>query len=446
MTAPVAAVRDLAQGKTPSRPPPTLASTEFAVADRWAAHPGRGLTVARIVQILGMAERGWTPPLCDLFNDILGRDPDLRCVYDMVISGVAGQPWLVRPGGDAPEDLEAADALGQALRKVPNIRATFSHLLTARAWGWAATEILWDDVDGNIVPIWFENVHHRRILFDELGAPRLRTKDGSDGGTPLAPFRWLYREQAHTTLSPALGGLLCAAMWPVLLKANAIRDLALYLEKYGLPTPVGTYASDTPPEEKTVLIDVVSKLGTNNYGVFHESCKINSIAASGGSVADTHGAAIDLYNAQISKLITFGTLTSGEGTSTGSYALGAVHENGLMRTLNGEGREVGDLLEQQLGIPFVRWNKFGKAKPPRVEFQITQHLTPLDRLEIFVRSKNEMGCAIDADQYRTELQLKQPTGEQLGGEAPAPKEPPPPPPASPPPPAEQPPAEPEPGA
>ena len=63
-----------------------------------------------------------------------------------------------------------------------------------------------------------------------------------------------------------------------------------------------------------MLIDVVSKLGTNNFGVFHESCKIASISASGGSVADVHGAAIDLYNAQISKLVTFGTLTSGEAT------------------------------------------------------------------------------------------------------------------------------------
>ena len=296
-----------------------------------------------------------------------------------------------------------------------------------------------------ISPIWFENVHHRRILFDDTGAPRLRTKTGPPEGVPLAPFRWLYREHSHTTLSPALGGLLCCALWPVLLKANGIRDLALYLERYGLPTPVGTYATETPKEEITVLIDVVQKLGSNNYGVFHESCKIASIAPAGSPISDVHGAAIDLYNAQISKLMTLGTLTSGEGTSTGSYALGAVHENGLMRTLTGEGRVVGDLTEQQLGIPFVRWNKFGKAKAPRIEFQITEHLSPLDRLEIYVRSKNEMGCAIDADQYRTELQLKPPTGEQFGdADEPDPATPP----AAPPPPLAPPPgdAAPEPGA
>jgi phage gp29-like protein len=414
MTTAIDTVRKLAHGDTPKPPPPTLASTVFEVRDRWASHPGRGLTVARIVQILTAAEHGNPAMLADLFNDILGRDPDLRCAYDMVIGGVAGQPWLVRPGGDQPEDLEAADALGQHLRRVPNVRAMFAHLLTARPWGWAATEILWDEVEGVVAPIWFENVHHRRIVFDAVGAPRLVTR-GDPKGLPLEPWRWLFRAHHHTTLTAATAGLLCAAMWPALLKANAIRDMALYLERYGLPTPTGTYADGTPPEEKAVLVDVVSKLGTNNYGVFHESCKIASIAPEGGSVTDVHIPAVDLYNAQISKLMTLGTLTSGEGTSTGSYALGAVHENGLMRTLTGEGRVVGDLLEQQLGIPFVRWNKFGKAKAPRVEFQITEHITPLERLEIFDRSKNSMGCPIDSDQYRTEMQLKPPTGEMFGG-------------------------------
>jgi phage gp29-like protein len=409
------ATRRIAQGDAPPRPPPSLASVSFDLWDRWSAHPGHGLTVARLVQILRMAERGWTPPLADLFNDVLGRDAHLRAQYDMVVGGVAGQPWLVRPGGDAPEDLEAADALGQHLRRVPNVRAMFAHLLTARPWGWAATEILWETVDGQLAPIWFENVHHRRIVFDDRGAPRLRTAMGPDGGEPLIPSRWLFRAHSHTSLSPALGGLLCTAMWPALLKANAIRDMALFLERYGLPTPTGTYGEGTPKEEKEVLIDVVSKLGTNNYGVFHESCKIASIAPEGNSVTDTHSPAVDLFNAEISKVMTLGTLTSGEGTSTGSYALGTVHENGLMRTLNGEGRIVGDLLEQQLGLPFVRWNPFGKARAPRVEFQITQHLTPLERLEIFERSKNSMDCPVDADQYRTEMQLKPPTGEAFGG-------------------------------
>jgi phage gp29-like protein len=393
------------------RPPPTLQSVRFDFLDRYGRHPGYGLTIQRILHIFREAEYGYPALQCDLFDDVIERDAHLRSQIEMRLCAVAGKQWILQPGGDADEDIEAAVELEQRLRRVPDMRETFEHLLTAPAYGWAASEILWDDVDGLFAPVWFENVPHRRFIFDAQGRPRLLTASAPSDGVPLEPGRWLFTAGRHRSIP--MSGLMRTAVFWSLFKSKAAADWVLTNERYGVPMPIGTYGDATPKEEKTALVEALGKIGQDFLAAFHESCKITGLdmGSRAGTPDQVHGMLIALVNAEISKLFTGGTLTSGEGTSAGSYAQASVHENRLFDFTVGDAERIPQIFEHQLATPFVVWNNL-PGKPPKLKIHIVRDMNPVERMNIFTMAQ-KLGMALDADQVRQEMQIKPPTGEVL---------------------------------
>lgn len=404
------------------RPPPTLASLEFDIFDRYGRHPGRGLSVERILQIFRQAEAGRPSLQCDLFDDVYERDAHLRDQFDMRITAVAGKQWIIQPGGDAEADVEAARLLEVALRRVANFREMVEHLLTCHLYGWAATEMLWDEIeiDGRRVfaPVWFENVAHRRFAFDEFGEPRLVVKAAEPEGIQLAPGRWLFTARRHRSIP--MSGLMRTAVFWSLFKMRAVTNWVLYNERFGIPIPLGTYKDNTPPEEKAALDQAVSKIGTDFWATFLEDCQITSLKTDGSIAPNAvQGAMVDLCNAEISKLVTGATLTSGEGTSAGSYAQATVHENRLYDAASEDAEvRIPQIIAQQLAKPFVEWNGL-TGRPPKIKFHLVRETDPQARMAIF-QGAMQMGLALDADQVRAEMQLKAVTGESIGGTQPAP--------------------------
>lgn len=402
-----------------NRPKPSLEAMKDEIVDYLSSHPEIGLTIAKVQRIFRMAEHGWPEQQCDLFEGVIERDAHLRCQIEMRISAVAGKQWIMLPGGDAPADLEAAALLDERLRRVPNVHEMFGHLLSVNPYGYAGTEILWEDVDGLFSPIWFENVPHRRIVFDANDEPRLRVRVGEPEGVPLAPGSWLYVAGRHRR--DAMAGLMRTAVFYSLFKSKALTSWVLFNDRFGLPVPIGTYNDATPAEEKAALLAALDKLGEDFIAAFHESCKITSLAMEGGGNPSTaQGSMIDLCNAEVSKLFTGATLTSGEGTSAGSYAQATVHENRFYG-FTAEDAEVRlpQIIHQQLAVPFVQWNGL-KGKPPRIKFHLVRETDPASRMAIF-EGAVRLGMALDEDQVRTEMQLKSVTGASIGGPAPEPQ-------------------------
>lgn len=409
----------------------TLDSVKFDIHDRWNTHPGTNLTARRLIDIILEAERGRPQRLCELFGDVLRRDSHLRSEFLKRISSVAGKQWMVQAGGDSDADVLAATLLERAIRRVPNIRATLRHWLKAPFFGWSVSEPLWGpDEDGRIVPQWFENIMHRRMVFDGWGCPRLPIADKpTDTGSGFDPPQvtraplddsletfgdgWVYATQEEHDV--ATSGLLITAMWMSLFKGMDIRDMVVFNERYGLPFPYGKYGTDTPKKERDELAKAVAMLGRDGYATFHRDCDIDTVKVDiSGTPSTVHLPAIAFYNAEISKLFCGATLTSGEGTSAGSYALGQVHENVLFQFTLDDADWVGDVFQQQIGVPFVAYNHMD-AMPPRLKIHVVKEMDPTQRLGIFVAVAKSLGVPLDADQVRQELQLKKPRGETIGG-------------------------------
>src|SRR5699024_7154485 len=111
----------------------------------------------------------------------------------------------------------------------------------------------------------------------------LRLRDNSVDGESLQPFGWIVHQHAarpgHFARS-ALGRVLA---WPFLFKNYSVRDLAEFLEIYGLPMRLGTYPPGASDREKATLLRAVTSIGHAAAGIIPEGMAIEFQEAAKGA-------------------------------------------------------------------------------------------------------------------------------------------------------------------
>jgi len=397
----------------PVRPSTSFATFDFGLTDRYSDHPGQGLTPRTIVSIYREAEVGVVSRQCDLFDDIIESDGHLRSLFEGRTSDVCGKEWICQAGGTTPADVMAAQKLEAALRECPNFDDLLEHLLTSLRYGWAAAEIDWGLTDNGWCPVWFRAAPHRRFRFDEKDNPRLLTPAEQQDGIELERGKWIFERLPGRVIASA--GLMRTCSWWALFKRLSVRDWVVFGERFGIPYVTGEYAETASDEDKTTLKTAVQSLGKDGSAIFSEACKIaiHSVE-SGGRSNDVQGALVALCNNEMSKVIAGATLTSGEGTSTGSYALGKVHQSRAFSLTLRDASRLGTVFARDIGGPFVLFNGMA-ARPPLLYVHVMPEMDPLTRAQVADIFVNKLGGELDEDQLRREFQFKAPTGGALKG-------------------------------
>ena len=114
--------------------------------------------------------------------------------------------------------------------------------------------------------------------------------------------------------------------WPWLFKNFAVRDLAEFLEIYGLPLRLGTYNPNTSDDKaRATLLRAVIGIGHDAAAIVPEGMKIEFKEAAKGE-STPFDSMIGLMERSTSKAVLGGTLTSGEGEH-GTQALGRCTTN-----------------------------------------------------------------------------------------------------------------------
>lgn len=388
--------------------------------DRWGTHPGFLLTPKRITSVFLRAEEGFPREQCDLFEDVVEQDAHLRSLCATRIIGVAGKPWILQAGDTSAGAVKAAEVLSDALQAVPNLLETFAHQLMAPAYGYAASEIVWERRDGWIVPTWFANVPHRRFLFrgdeDEI---RLATWLDSIQGLELRAGSWMVSRGIHRLAVKA--GYMRSAVWWSYFKRLSVRDWSILCERFGMPFVVGKYSMNNSEELKKQIRRIVQSFGIDGGAAIEEGASIELLKnESGGGSGGVHSALSSFCNAEMSKLVTGATLTADTGTA-GSYAQSRVHETrGFDYTL-ADAESLGTRFEQDLGKTFCHFNGLA-VKPPRLKIHVVRDVDPKTRAEVLAILQ-KMGLVLDGEQVRQEFQLKQPGTEPLALPEPEPAAP-----------------------
>lgn len=400
-------------------------------------HPARGLTPARLVSILRAAEQGDLVPQIDLADDMEERDAHLYAELGKRRGAITGLAWSVEaPKGASAADKSLAEEVSDWLEMLTvsspegvGGMASIVRLMTdAFLKGYSAMEMVWGyESPGTgtasgaklMVPRltwapqrWFTTSADRRRLL-------LRTRDMTAGtpdlpavmGEELLPLAWLMHVHAARNGYLARMSLARVLAWPYLFKNYAVRDLAEFLEIYGLPLRVGKYPSGASDTEKRTLLQAVTQIGHNAAGIIPQSMALEFQAAAAGTEVPFK-VMWDGMDAAESKAILGQTLTASEGQH-GTQALGKVHNEVRMDIRNDDAASIADSFTRQVIAPLVALNRPG-ADPRRLPRLVFDTGEPED-LQVYAEALPKLanaGLQIPVRWAQEKLRIPQPDGNE----------------------------------
>jgi SPP1 gp7 family putative phage head morphogenesis protein len=199
-------------------------------------------------------------------------------------------------------------------------------------------------------------------------------------------------------------------------KQTMIRAMGVYMEKFGLPIPTGTYPKHFTKAQQDEFLVALTKLRIEHAIIVPDGTKVDFKELAGkGSEAFLN--IIEKADAQIAKVIMGQTLTSGAGKTTGSSkgegggvgTLGQVQFDILVMYLDYLGRDLSTGPMATLIKRLVDYNYTGVYKYPTFKFKplFPEDLNP--QIEMFLKCVQQ-GAIIatpeDEEQLRKMLGFK----------------------------------------
>ncbi|OYZ03491.1 MAG: hypothetical protein B7Y42_00495 [Polaromonas sp. 28-63-22] len=388
---------------------PQTASLGY-LRSEYERHPSRGLTPPRLASILQRAEQGDLIGQHELFQDMEEKDAHLYSCMQTRRLALQGLDWDIVPPDNATAAEQAlAEYAEEALRGIQDFEDLVFDMTDGIGHGFAALELTWRNVRGQLLPT---NATHRPQAWFKmsqnpaLDRNELRLRDVSVDGAALLPFGWLLHQHRARSGYTARTGLFRVLAWPFLFKNFAVRDLAEFLEIYGLPLRVGTYNPSASKDDKATLLRAVVNIGHDAAAIIPEGMMIDFKNAATGD-NKSFDAMISLMERSMSKAILGGTLTSGEGQN-GTQALGNVHNELRHDLRDADAKQLGATLTRQLVYPILAVNKgLGDlARCPRLVFD-TQEAEDLKLYSEAVPKLVAIGMKVPVHWAHTKLKIPQ---------------------------------------
>ncbi|WP_054285938.1 DUF935 domain-containing protein [Gulbenkiania mobilis] len=379
------------------------------VTREFAEHPSRGLTPQKLHHILEDAEQGHLAAQADLFTDMEEKDGHIFAEMSKRKRAILTLDWSVEPprNASAAEKKQAAQ-LQEWLQDMPDWDDFLLDCLDGVGHGFSAMEIEWQRLGREWLP---KSLTHRpQRWFQALphDGDSLRLRDGSLEGAELWPFGWVVHKHKAKSGYLTRAGLHRVLAWPYLFKNYSVRDLAEFLEIYGLPLRVGKYPAGSTKEEKATLLQAVAGIGHNAAGIIPEGMLIEFQNAASGS-HDPFQAMMDWCERTQSKAILGGTLTSQADGKSSTNALGNVHNEVRHDLTVSDARQLEGTATRDLLYPLAVLN-FGQVDPrrmPRLVFDTRQ----LEDISLYADSLPKLvglGLKVKTDWVYNKLAIPKP--------------------------------------
>ncbi|KGT95308.1 hypothetical protein NG99_04635 [Erwinia typographi] len=332
---------------------------------QWPEHPSVGINVNRLYGILQAAEQGDLTAQADFFCDMEERDGHLFAEMSKRRRALLTLPWKIVPPRNASATEQAlAVKVSEWFQDLPDFEALLFDLTDAIGHGFSPVEIDWSRQGKLWFPLRFHKRPQRWFRTPSFAGDDIRLTDGTADGAALWPTGWvLHRHKAKCGGFPE-AGLFRVLAWTYLFKNLSARDLAEFLEVYGLPMRVGKYPSGTTDDEKMELMRAVMTLGREAAGIMPQGMEINFEDAAAGQ-ADPFKFMIDWCERTQSKVILGATLTS-QTESNGNRSLGDVHNEVRHELLASDARQLATTLTRELLWPLLALNGHADTDPRRM--------------------------------------------------------------------------------
>lgn len=406
--------------------------------NEFANHPSRGLTPVKLARILQDAEQGDILAQCDLFEDMEEKDAHIFSEISKRRRAPLSIPWDIEPppGATAKEkrDAEAVKEMMECLE----LEDILFEMADAVGKAFACLEIEWGRTGNTWLP---KSIAQRPQRWFRIRANTddIRLRDNSPEGAELQPFGWIVHEHKARSGWLPRAGLHRVLAWPYLFKNYSVRDLAEFLEIYGLPLRLGTYPRGATETEKRTLLRAVLGIGHDAAGIVPEGMAIDFKEAAKGQ-KDPFEFMIEWCERSQSKAIVGATLTSQTDGGSGAYALGNVHLEVMRDLVLSDCRQIKGTLTRHLVYPLAALNLAGIEPDRSPRFVFDTH-EPED-IKLFSEALPplvQVGMRIPETWAREKLGIPEPADDEpllaqgAGAPVPSPGEAPPGPPEPPPP-------------
>lgn len=341
----------------------------------FAGHPSRGLTPIKLARIMENAEQGDIRAQHDLFLDMEEKDGHIYSEMSKRKRALLTVDWdVVAPRNPTAAELKLTAAAKELVMDITNIEDVILDALDAIGHGFSCQEIEWQRLGSTWLPkeithrpqSWFKTDHQTRT--------ELRLRDNSLDGQELQAFGWIKHIHRAKSGYIARAGLHRVLAWPYLFKNYSVRDLAEFLEIYGLPLRLGKYPSGSGDDEKATLLRAVLAIGHDAAGIIPEGMEIDFKDAAKGT-HEPFQAMMDWCERTQSKAILGGTLTSQADGKSSTNALGNVHNEVRHDLKVSDAMQLSGTLTRDLVYPIIALNLGGiedARRMPRWQFDLRE--------------------------------------------------------------------------
>lgn len=339
----------------------------------FADHPARGVTPQKLYAILAQAEHGDLTAQSDLFEDMEERDAHIFAEMGKRRRALLTLDWRVEPPPNASaEEAKLAEFAAERVKSVADFEDVVLDALTAIGHGFSCLEITWAQLGGERLPEKIEMRPHSWFQLDQATRTEIRLRGYGADGDALNPFGWIVHKHKSRSGYLARSGLYRALVWPFLFKNYAARDLAEFLEIYGLPLRLGKYPANATSDERRTLLTAVTNIGHAAAGIIPEGMLIEFQEAAKGS-HDPFVAMLEWCERAISKAV-LGQNVNADSARKGSLAGATVDNEVRLDILESDARQLQGTLTRDLIFPILAVNKGLQdiRRCPRLVFDVRE--------------------------------------------------------------------------
>ncbi|ELI9007433.1 DUF935 family protein, partial [Enterobacter roggenkampii] len=195
----------------------------------------------------------------DLFEDMVERDGHIFSEMAKRKNALLTLDWSIEPPPNATaEEKQIAAMVASWFADLQEMEDITLNAAEAIGHGFSAQEIEKWELDGNLwLPVKIKLRPHRWFCTTPEAGDEVRLNTGTLGGEELWPFGWLVHTHNAKSGYIAQSGLYRVLVWPYLFKNYSVRDLAEFLEIYGLPPRIGSYMSGASQDEQDKLMEAL---------------------------------------------------------------------------------------------------------------------------------------------------------------------------------------------
>lgn len=345
------------------------------IKQTWQTHPSRGITPEKLARILTTAEEGNLSDQAELFMDMEEKDAHIYAEMAKRKKSLLSIKWDVIPGKSGQNIADSCKAILQGIE--------FEDLLLDMAdgigHGFACLEIKWAKDNAEWFP---ERIEHRPqnwFTVDRDTKTELRLLDPKNrNGAKLWKFGWIVHIHRAKSGYLSRAGLHRILAWPYLYKNYSVRDLAEFLEIYGVPMRKGKY-SGNDTTQKSALTKILKGMGHAPWAILPDGTDIEFLTAAAGS-SDVFDTMIDWAERSQSKAILGATLTTQADRSSNTNALGRIHDDVRKDIRDADAMQIQRAITKELIWKLCRLNHGIQrlADCPRFEFNLDRLINGIE--------------------------------------------------------------------